>query len=305
MLSRTSFLFALSVLFTPTFGCLGTEPEKQAQAEQLAACREGASDEELQDNILITQEYASSLASSLQLTWLPTLFAVDFLLLYGQTITGVVSGSPVDWSFDAGVYRHGGATAAIELRVLLTEDSGYGPAGTPVTEDIFSLDSYLEGAIVAPNDDGSVTIDYAEPGPLVELLGLGADPPNPLTVTAAERETILDHLSTLALAPDYVAYGHTPLLKWDMHWASPPETIGSIAHGDVPIDIELVAVNATRDDLGQTLTTDVWDVSQQTGDVGGHTTFTVTGGSFPYRGRIDFTSTPFAIVLAERSLDCL
>jgi hypothetical protein len=284
---------------------LGTEYEKQEQREQLEECSNGASKQDVDDNILITQEYAGSLASSLQLSWLPTLFALDFLLLYGQTISGAVTGNPVDWSFDAGVYSHAGTTAAIEMRVLLTEDSGYGPAGTQVTEDIFELESYLEGATVTPNEDGSVTIDYVQPGPAVELLGLGAEPPNPLTLTAEEREIIIDNLSTLALEPDYVSYGVTPLLTWDMHWVSPPETIASIANGDLPIDIELVEVNAQREDTGQALSTDVWDVNQRSGDVGGFTTFTVSGGSFPFGGRIEFTSTPFTIVLAERELDCL
>jgi hypothetical protein len=301
---RSTFVLTLS-LCTTSLGCLGTEAEKKAQGERLEECWDGASEQEVQDNILITQEYAGSLATSLQLSWLPTLFAIDFLLLCGETLAGGVSGSPPDWSFDAGVYRYGGQAAAVELQVLLGEDSPVGPPGTPVAENIFLLDSYLEGATVVPNQDGSVTIDFMQPGPLVELLGLGVDPPNPLTLTTAEREIIVENLSTLAIEPDYVSYGVTPLLAWDLHWVSPPETIASIAAGNFPIDIQLVEVSATRDDLGQTLTTNVWNVDQRFGDVGGYTTFTVSGGHFPYRGRIDFSSTPFILVLAERTLDCL
>lgn len=294
------------VLCTAASGCVGTEAEREEQGERLQDCWDGASEQDVQDNILITEEYARSLESSLTIAWLPTLFAVDFLLLYAETIIGVVTGHPEGWTFEEGVYRHAGTSAAIELRVSTTQESGFGPAGTPVTDDIFLLESYLVGATVTPNQsDGSVSISYDQPGPLIELWGLGPMPPNPLTLTAAERDTILDNMSTLAITPDYIAYGVTTHLVWDFHWVSPPETLGAIANGDLPIDIELVAVNAAREDLGQTLATDVWAVSQQNGDVGGHTTFHVTGGHFGYQGRIDFTSTPFAVVLAKRDLDCL
>ena len=40
--------------------------------------------------------------------------------------------------------------------------------------------------------------------------------------------------------------------------------------------VTLVAVNASREDLGQTLTTEIWDVEQGSGEVGGYTTFTVS-----------------------------
>ena len=285
-------------------GCVGSEAERQQQSRALEACRGDASNAEVADNILISEEYARSLETSLTITWLPTLFVIDFVALYAQTIVGAVTGHPTGWTFDAGVYRNVGVTATIELRVTTTEASGYGPAGTAVIDDIFALESYLEGAMVTPNQDGSVTIAYAEPGPLVELWGLGPTPPNPLTLTPAEQDAIIENLSTLAIGPDYIAMGVTEHLLWDFHWTSEPETFQAISQGDVPIDIELVAVNATRDDTSQRLTTETWAVDQHGGDVGGYTTFTVDGGAFPFRGRIDFTSVPFGLVVAERDLDC-
>ena len=287
-------------------GCLGTEAEREEQGGRLQDCWDGATQQEVDENIFITEQYAGSLATSLEITWLPTLFAIDFLLLYAETVAGAVGGMPPDWTFDQGVYRYEKTAAAIAMRVLLTEESGYGPAGTVVTENIFALESYLVGATVVPSQtDDSVTITYSEPGPLVELLGLGPTPPNPLTLTAAERDTIVASLGKLAIEPDYISYGVTGPVTVDLHWVSPPETIASIAQGDLPIDIQLVKVDAHREDLNQDLSTEIWDVDQTGGDVGGYTTFTVSGGKFPYRGRIDFTSTPFTIVLAERKLDCL
>lgn len=286
-------------------GCLGTEYEKNQQTERLASCRAGATEAEVDDNILITEEYAGSLATSLQITWLPTLFAIDFLALLGQTLVGAATGSPMGWTFEEGKYLYGSESAAIEMVATTTVESGYGPAGTPVANDIFALDSYLEGAVVVVDSEtGVATITYDQPGPLVELLGLGATPPNPLTLTAEERQTVLEGLSTIALEPTYHAFAVTPHLEWDMAWASEPTTIGAIAGGDLPLPIDIVSVDASREDLGQTLETVEWEVEQRAGDVGGHTTFNVRGGHFDYRGRVDFNGEPFVIVIAERELDC-
>ena len=46
-----------------------------------------------------------------------------------------------------------------------------------------------------------------------------------------------------------------------------------------------------------------WDVVTRGMAVGGHTTFTVGGGYFPFRGRIEFKEGPLTIV-AERDLSC-
>ncbi len=287
-------------------GCngLGSDAEKQDQAEQLAACRGNATDEELQENILITEEYALGVAADLTYSWQPVLFALDFMFLWAQTLGAVPSTEPVGWTFDEGTYRYGSDTAAIEMRVFLSEEFEYGPAGTQVTENILALDSYLAGAVIeAGTDAGTVTITFDEPGPLAELLGLGATPTSPLTLNEVDREQALELLSTLALETDYVAYGVTKSTTVDYHAVSPPSTIASISQ-DGPLPVEIVEVNATRDLFDQVLSTVSWEVERKGADVDGYTTFTVSGGYFPYGGRIDFRD-EFGLVIAERELYCL
>ena len=288
-------------------GCLGSEAEREEQAGELAECRGGASDEQVQDNILITEEYALGLAADLEHAWTPVLFALDFMLLWGQTIHGLAAGTPIGWSHDAdtGTYRYGSNTAAIEMRVLLTDDLAYGPAGTPVTEDVLSLDSFLSGAVVtADSETDTVTITYEQPGPLVALLGLGAAPGNPLVLDAEQRQAVLDRLATLALEPEFIAYGVTQSTLLDYHVIAAAQTISALAEEEAVLDLELVAVNASRQDPSQRLTTDSWQVERTAQRVSGYTTFTVAGGYFPYKGRVDFTDVPLT-VLPERSLECL
>ena len=284
--------------------CLGSESEREEQAGELAECRGGASDEEVQENILITEEYALGLAADLEHSWTPVLFALDFLILWGQTVRGIGGDGPAGWTYDpdTGTYRYGSETAAIELRVFLTEDLEYGPAGTQVTVDILSLDSLLEGAVVTADGD-SVRITFDAPGPLVELLGLGSAPDSPITLDAAGRDAVLDRLGTLALDPEFIAYGVTRSTLLDYHVTAPRHTIAELAADDITLDLQLVAVNASREEPSQTLTTDTWQVERTAPAVSGYTTFSVSGGHFPYRGRVDFTDVPLTVI-PTRTLSC-
>lgn len=285
-------------------GCLGSESERMDRAEELAECRGGASDDEVQENILISEEYALGLAADLEHSWAPVLYALDFSFLWAQTLSGAVGEPPVGWTFADGTYHYGSNAAAIEMRASLTQDLEYGPAGTLVAENILVLDSYLANAVVVFDDSTNVTtIAYDQPGPLVELLGLGAAPPNPITLDEAQRASVVESLSSLALEPDFIAYGITRSTLVDYHVASPPRAISALSTGNEVFDLELVAVNASRDVLDQTLSTVEWAVVREGNKVKGYTTFSTSGGHFSFRGRVDFTDVPLTVI-AERTLAC-
>lgn len=283
-------------------GCLGTEGERMEQAEELEACRGDASDAEVLENIRITEEYALGLAADLEWSWTPVLFALDFLILWAQTVHGVLGASPVGWSYDDGVYRYGSPNAAIEMTAYTSE------GGIQLTDNILVLESYLVGAVITVDSETDVvTIDYEQPGPLVELLGFGPTPPDPIVLDPAERDAVVDRLAAaIALEPEYIAYGYTRTTLIDYHVAAPRETIAELGLEDFVLDLEIVAVNASRDPVDQgeqRLLTEEWEVYRRGNEVGGYTTFTVDGGYFPYRGRVEFDDVG-VLVLPERSLSC-
>jgi len=286
-------------------GChlLGSEEEVQEQVRFLDECRGDATDEEVHENIRITEEYAEGIAADIALSWRPVLFVLDFMILFGQTMGALESSQPVGWTFDSGTYRYGSDAAAIEMRIYLSEDLEYGPAGTRVVENILDLDSYLTGAVFeADTETDTVTITFGEPGPLVGLLGLGAAPTNPLTLHAVAREQVLETLGTLAIETEYVAYGVTQSTSVDYHAVSSRTTIASLTQ-DLPMEVRIVEVNASRELNDQVLTTESWDLEIQRLIATGTTTFTVSGGHFPFRGRIDFVGPPLA-VFPSRELSC-
>ncbi|KYF54947.1 hypothetical protein BE08_15530 [Sorangium cellulosum] len=285
-------------------GCVGTEWERREQAESLEDCWDGVSEEDIQDNILITEEYARALEASLTISWLPVLFAIDFSFAVMESFSNAPG--TTSWTFDAGVYRHEATTDAgvyrHEATTAAVELRAFAPSGEPLTHNIFELESYLVGATVTREGD-VVSIAYDEPGPLVEHLGFGPTPDNPLVIGSGEVDSMQASLGRIEVEPTAVAFAVTPELDWDFRMRSGRTSLASLQLGEL-LTWEIIEVNARREALDQTLTTEAWEVHSSATKVGGYTTFTVTGGLFPYRGRIDFIEVPF-VVRAERELECL
>jgi hypothetical protein len=77
-----------------------------------------------------------------------------------------------------------------EVRLFVAKDMGSLKRGDLVKYDVRSPDTFLVGARATVDATGSVAIAYDRPGPLVEMLGQGATPPNPMVVTESTRESL-------------------------------------------------------------------------------------------------------------------
>ncbi len=110
--------------------------------------------------------------------------------------------------FDAGTYRMDlrqkvawfGTSIVDEensaaLRFVFTKPVAGNAEGALVPYDLGRADTYLVGMRLVSAGD-KVSIAYDRPGPLVELLGLGPNPPNPITVTKAAVETMRQSMSS-------------------------------------------------------------------------------------------------------------
>jgi hypothetical protein len=120
--------------------------------------------------------------------------------------TGGQDGPPQGFiATDRGGYESSDGTGSTGVTYLLGRDyERAGKAGDPVGADLFSLSSYLVGAQPRATADG-VTIAYDRVGPLVELLGQGATPPNPIRLTTAELAApahLLELRSTVSIVID-------------------------------------------------------------------------------------------------------
>lgn len=113
---------------------------------------------------------------------------------------GKSDATPDGWTYAGqGTYTTSAARAAMETRFYSAEDFEFAKAGDPIEDDVFLVDSYLVGASLRIPDPLSLRaeLSYSQVGPLVELLGYGASPPNPIELSVSDLARIGDKLANL------------------------------------------------------------------------------------------------------------
>ncbi len=130
--------------------------------------------------------------------------------------------TPEGWTYEGdGAFTTSGAQASMETRFYLGADFEMGDAGDPVEHNVFLVESYLQGARVSiPNPlalEAELHFDAA--GPLVELLGYGAQPASPIVVDLGTLSSIGNRLSALHFESDIevVEAGGNETIRYDLH----------------------------------------------------------------------------------------
>jgi hypothetical protein len=177
------------------------------------------------------------------------------------------------------------------LYFVFGADYEAGAAGTRIPGNIFVLDSYLTGASITVDDvTQTATIDYAEPGPIVELLGFGPTPDNPLVVDLADTLAISAELNKIRVAGDVVVGDRRAGVDVDYTVGLLPSPVANLLIPFAQLDYELTGASASSD-LGQQLEIDEWTVEyvdEGGGALQGKLDFTVTGGEFDFAGELDY-----------------
>lgn len=289
----------------------GTSPPRspssddKAAIEQLAACRPDAGgDADIAAAVVITDEYADSLHELIGCGGLS--FALCAAVIDG-VIDAIVAQSddatPDGWEFMGdGVYRTGGEGTTMDVTFYLAEDFSFAQAGDPVTYDVFQVDSYLVGASLEVDLlKGKAQIEYAQPGPLVELLGFGADPPNPLPVDLGDLGSIKRKLRQLEFEGKVVVQDMREHSSIDYVLNVPRTSADAFVNGASPMRYELENVDGTRADLGQKIVTSAFDVAYANhGTLTGTVDFHVQGGPLEYDAHLAWDDMPYP----ERTLTC-
>ena len=94
-----------------------------------------------------------------------------------ESLRGVVATQGEDGTYLIDVPNH----PPIQAELLFGADYGAGATGERIMPHFFRADSFLRGAVSEVNG-GLATVSFDEPGPLVEMIGLGDMPPNPFTL---------------------------------------------------------------------------------------------------------------------------
>jgi hypothetical protein len=171
-----------------------------------------------------------------------------------------------------------------------------------VTFDVFLVDSYLVDARLRVDfSSGDAEIEFDAPGPLVELLGFGADPPNPLPVDLDDLVSIKSKLRQLEFEGRVVVQDMREHSRIDYTLNVPRTSADGFVNGAAPMRYELENVDGRRADLDQTIVTSLFDVAYANhGTLEGTVDFHVQGGPFEYDAHLVWADTAYP----ERMLIC-
>jgi hypothetical protein len=190
----------------------------------------------------------------------------------------------------------------MDMTFYVTENFSFARAGQPVTHDLFLADNYLAGAKLEIDfRSGNAEIEFDAPGPLVELLGFGANPENPLPVDLGDLVSIKRKLRLLELEGRVVVQDtrEHSIIGYTLN--VPRMAASKFVSGAITMQYDLEDVEGTRADLGQTLTTSVFDVAYANhGTLTGIVDFHVAGGPLEYDAHLSWNDTPYP----ERTLSC-
>lgn len=270
----------------------------------LDTCRGDASDAEVSDTIEIVGDYDQSLHEMVACGGL----AVS---LCAAIVDGVIDAiiaqsddaTPDGWTYQGeGIYFTDSAMADMQMRFYLAEDFEFGQQGDLVTENLFLVDSYLVNAYIDIDlTSGAAQIVYDAPGPLVELLGYGPNPPNPLPVDVDDLTSLKSKLRKLEFEGN-VAVDDTQnvaIIRYDLE--IPRMSAGALLDG-LGMAYELQMASGSRADLDQQLTVDVWNIEFTDGSPGaldGNIDFHVDGQHFPFKGTMRYDASTYADPLLE------
>lgn len=307
---------ALSALIALAPGCVisasgsGTDPDDaddptagESELHALEACRGEASDEDLEEAVVIVGDYDQSIHEMVACGGLS-------VVLVSAITSGIVEAiidnksdaTPDEWEFqDDGVYFTNSAMADMEARFYLAEDFAFGKAGDPLTENLFLVSTYLTGARVEIefdiNDPLSTSgeLHFDGVGPYVELLGYGPDPQSPINITTQTWNNIQDNLAAIEFDSD-VQVADTQSKSTVLYHVTTNRAPASTLLTGGSMGFELQMADASRGDLSQNLVVENWGidfVDQGGGALDGAIDFRVEGGPLDYEGSLVYDNSTF------------
>lgn len=300
--SSTSPLARLTlVLPLLTAGCFLDSDEDRSH-EELRACWNGATEEEAVDNVQVSLDYARSLHEMVACGGL----AVDVCIALTSGVVeaiqeGADSAMPGGWTFDNGVYRteslDGGQATRMAIQFFASKDYAFAEAGEPIAEDVFLIDNYLVGAVVSIDfTSGAAELSYDSVGPLVELLGYGLLPDNPIRLSLNDSVTIGNSIGQLEFTTEVVVSDMQNNSAIDYTTQTRRLSANDLI-GGTPLVFDVVLAEGSRADLEQELSVESWTIDYKSdggllglggGTLDGSSEYRVTGGHFDYSGIVRF-----------------
>jgi hypothetical protein len=196
--------------------------------------------------------------------------------------------APEAFSYSDGKFRVEQADVTMTMTLTCGAFSVGCAEGDAVDADPFLVESYLVGAQPQEFDGATLVIPYDEPGPLVKLLGKGANPANPIRISAAELAVFVNNVHQLRV--NTVIDLDTPVNDSTVTYSLKTGRIDlKELHETNEFEYELKSASASRFD--QAAEPSLWDITFVDGGLSG-TSSSRCWGAFP--------STPFGTRTGRR-----
>jgi len=252
----------------------------------LSRCTEGVSEADIDKAVAIVFDMEQSYHEMIGCGGMVVILASAVIDVITSLVDDPKGGLPDGFTQDgAGTYTAspGGGTS-MEMRFVYGDDYEVGAAGEPVQYNLFKLSNYLVNPRVDFDyESGKLLIRYDEVGPLVELLGFGANPDRPIRINLDNLGRITSEIEKLGVASTVIVADTQANSDVSYHIASGEETVQRLVSGK-PLSFELVTTAAVHHSLPQDADVVVWNVEYADHAMNGEVEFVVVGGAFEYQG---------------------
>jgi hypothetical protein len=300
--------YLLLSLFFLLASCSGDDDDdNDDKMEEEETCFTGFSEAEISDNTQIVEDYNQSIHELIACGNITIALCQATVSFISEVATGAATGTtPQGIEFgESGVYKFtSGNNVSMSIVFVNGVTSSLGEAGTPIVHNMFDANNYLIG-VNASLSATELKLSFNETGPLVELMGFGANPESPIIIPLtlaglSEIEVKIDDLLvTSEISVDDPQ--NNSVITYEVE-LSEGTTFESILNGD--FNYEVVDAAAERSDLEQNLVNTTWNLNfsnegSNSGALTGDVAFEVFGGLFDFQGTLTWMDSGFGTSLIE------
>jgi len=267
---------------------------------QLDACTQGMSARSVDEHLAIVFDLEQSYHEMVACGGLVGALAGAVIDVIASLVEDPSGGLPDGFTREGGVYTSApGGDSNTVMNAMFTYGDDYeaGARGDLVEHNVFALKNYLENPSVDFDyTTGDILIRYGARGPLVELLGFGAEPPRPLRINPNNVDRLTREIEKLRIQTTVFVDDQRPNTTVVYELESDPVKVGDMLNGG-GFAFDTVSATAWSAAPAQEMATLVWEVDydDRTRGLDGDIEFSMTGGDFDYHGTFEFNDSTWPV----------